>query len=184
MEDPLNAVLHDVMYVPGLSGRLFLITRFARHGHYATIRSGSTTLYFSSQQSPVTLTSDGSQPMAADVTVVQDTSSQGHRIPANRSHDHSANKKRSGLELLHQRLGHWNAEHSLLPQSTGSGQIPWFVWDQRKNAIAVKFLLPVPLTETRRHTLGQIILVNMSLWIFCTHSSPWDSLETAHSTFP
>jgi hypothetical protein len=35
--EPLNAVLHDVMYVPGLSRRLFSITRFARHGHYATI---------------------------------------------------------------------------------------------------------------------------------------------------
>jgi hypothetical protein len=58
--DPLNAVLHDVMYVPGLSRRLFSITRFARHGHYATIRSGSTTLYFGEWQSHVTLTSDGS----------------------------------------------------------------------------------------------------------------------------
>jgi len=104
--EPLNAVLHDVMYVPGLSRRLFSITRFARHGHYATIRSGSTTLYFGEQQSPVTLTSDGSRPMAADATVIQDTMSQGHRIPSNHSHDHSVNKKRTGLELLHQRLGH------------------------------------------------------------------------------
>jgi hypothetical protein len=47
--EPLNAVLHDVMYVPGLSRRLFSITRFARHGHYTMICHGSTTLYFGEQ---------------------------------------------------------------------------------------------------------------------------------------
>jgi transposase InsO family protein len=103
--DALNAVLHDIMYVPGLSRRLFSITRFARHGHFATIRSGSTTLYFGEQQSPVTLSSNGSRPMAADVTVVS-TETKAHAVPANRNHDHSANKTRTGLELLHQRLGH------------------------------------------------------------------------------
>jgi transposase InsO family protein len=103
--DALNAVLHDVMYVPGLSRRLFSITRFARHGHFATICSGSTTLYFGEQQSPVTLSSNGSRPMAADVTVVS-TEKKAHAVPANRNHDHSANKRRTGLELLHQRLGH------------------------------------------------------------------------------
>ena len=72
-DNTLNAVLHDVMYVPGLSRRLFSITRFACHGHYATIRSGSTTLYFGDQQSPVTLTCDGSRPMAADATILQET---------------------------------------------------------------------------------------------------------------
>jgi hypothetical protein len=42
--------------------------------------------------------------MAADVTVVDEW--QQHAMPSNRSHDHSANKKRTGLELLHQPLGH------------------------------------------------------------------------------
>jgi len=100
----LNAVLHDVMYVPGLSRRLFSITRFARHGHYATIRSGSTTLYFGAQQSPVTLTNDGTHTMAADATVINEN--EQHAVPSHRSHDHSVNKKRASLELLHQRLGH------------------------------------------------------------------------------
>jgi len=63
------------------------------------------TLYFGEQQSPVTLSSDGSQPMAADVTVVS-TETEAHSVPANRNHHHSANKRRTGLELLHQRLGH------------------------------------------------------------------------------
>jgi len=102
--NPLNAVLHDVMYVPGLSHRLFSFTRFAQHEHYATIRNGSTTLYFGIQQSPVTLTNDGSCAMAADATVINKKVQ--HAVPSNRSHDHSANKKRVGLELLHQRLGH------------------------------------------------------------------------------
>jgi hypothetical protein len=47
--NPLDAVLHDAMYMPGLSRRLFSITQFAKHGHYATILNGSTTLYFGPQ---------------------------------------------------------------------------------------------------------------------------------------
>jgi hypothetical protein len=57
----LRAVLNDVMYVPGLSRRLFSITRFAHHGHYATICNGSTTLYFGKEESAVTLTNDNSR---------------------------------------------------------------------------------------------------------------------------
>jgi hypothetical protein len=38
---PLEAVLHDVMYVPGLSRHLFSITRFAKRGHFAMICNGS-----------------------------------------------------------------------------------------------------------------------------------------------
>jgi hypothetical protein len=95
----LEAVLHDIMYVPGLSQCLFSITRFAKHGHFATIRNGSTTLYFGQQKSPVTLTNDGMQLMAADVTVVS-TAEQPHLIPANCNPDHSANKRRTGaLEM-------------------------------------------------------------------------------------
>jgi len=43
--------------------------------------------------------------MAADVTFVS-TAAEPHVVPSNRSHDHSANRKRTGLELLHQRLSH------------------------------------------------------------------------------
>jgi hypothetical protein len=53
--------------------------------------------------------------VAADVTVVS-TAEQSHFIPANRNHDHLANKRRIGLELLHQRLGHWKC-HALLAAS-------------------------------------------------------------------
>jgi len=101
----LEAVLNDVMYVPGLSRRLFSITPFAMHGHFAAIQNGSTTLYFGRQQSPVTLTYEGGKAMAADVTVVS-SEGQPHLVPCNRNHDHSANKRRTCLELLHQCLGH------------------------------------------------------------------------------
>jgi hypothetical protein len=37
------------MYVPGLSRRLFSITRFARHGHYNMTCHGGTSLYFGEQ---------------------------------------------------------------------------------------------------------------------------------------
>jgi len=77
--NPLNAVLQYFMYVPGLSQHLFSIMRFAKHGHFATICSGSTTLYFGSQQAPVTLTNDGSHTMAANMMV---TSNKGHFIPS------------------------------------------------------------------------------------------------------
>jgi hypothetical protein len=103
--DTLEAVLHDIMYLPGLSRRLFSITWFATHGHFAAIQNGSTTLYFGRQQSPVTLTYEGGRAMAADITVVS-SEVQPHLIPCNRNHDHSANKRRTSLELLHQRLGH------------------------------------------------------------------------------
>jgi hypothetical protein len=86
--DVLNAVLHDIMYNPGLSHRLFSIT-----------------LYFGEQQLPVTLSNDGSRPMAADVTVVS-SETEPHAVPSKRYHDHSAKEQITGLELLHQRLGH------------------------------------------------------------------------------
>jgi hypothetical protein len=98
--NPLNAVLHDVIYVPGLSRCLCSITQFAKHGHYATIRNGSTTLYFGPQHLPVTLTSEGCQPMAADVTVTSITA-KPHLVPCSSNHDHSANKRHIALELLH-----------------------------------------------------------------------------------
>jgi hypothetical protein len=95
---PLAAVLHDVMYVPGLSHRLFSITRFAKHGHFTTIRNGSTTLYFGPAQSLVTLINEGCHPMAADVTATS-LNTVPHAVPSHRSHDHSAEKRRTALDF-------------------------------------------------------------------------------------
>jgi hypothetical protein len=107
------------MYVPGLSRRLFSIIRFAKHGHYATIRNGSTTLYFGPQQSLVTLTSEGCQPKAADITVTSITE-KPHLVPCSRNHDHSANKRRTALELLHQKLGHQKCRALLAASEHGT----------------------------------------------------------------
>jgi len=52
---PLAAELHGCMYVPGLSRRLFSITRFASNGHRASITKDNVTLYFGLQACPVTI---------------------------------------------------------------------------------------------------------------------------------
>ncbi len=39
----LKAVLHEVMYVPGLNKRLLSLTKFADHGHYSKITKGAVT---------------------------------------------------------------------------------------------------------------------------------------------
>jgi len=114
----LEVVLHNVMYIPRLSHHLFSITHFAKHGHFATIRNGSTTLYFGQQKSPVTFTNDRSQPMAVDVMVIL-TAEQPHLFLANHNHDHSANKRRTGLEVLHQCIGHRKCQ--ALPASSEHG---------------------------------------------------------------
>jgi hypothetical protein len=115
---PLATVLHDVMYVPGLSRRLFFITRFEKHGHFITICNGSTTLYFGPTQSPVTLINEGCHPMAADVTVTS-LEKVPHIVPSHRSHDHSADKLRTALALLHQCLVHRKCCALLAPSEHG-----------------------------------------------------------------
>jgi hypothetical protein len=43
------------MYIPGLSRRLFPVTKFAQHGHHAIIQKHGTTLIFGPTKSPVTI---------------------------------------------------------------------------------------------------------------------------------
>lgn len=86
--DPLAATLRDVMYIPGLSRCLFSTTQFAKHGHFATIHNGSTTLCIGLSKSPVTLTNENSHMMAADVTV-SSTSKKPHLVPCSRNHNHT-----------------------------------------------------------------------------------------------
>ncbi len=114
-----NAVLNNVMYVPGLSRRIFSITRFAKHGHFATIKKNSTTLYFGSSHIPVTLPVHDGLPLAADISITNETQTAtgSKMIPWSRNHDHSNNSKRhTSLELLHKRLGHRKC-HALLAAS-------------------------------------------------------------------
>jgi len=51
----LVAKLHGCMYVPGLSRRLFSITKFATNGHRASITKDNVTLYFGPQACLVTI---------------------------------------------------------------------------------------------------------------------------------
>lgn len=113
---PLEATLTDVMYVPGLSRRLFSVSKFARHGFHAMIKKNATTLYFVSQgkECPVTLQSvGGGKALAADLRVCTATSQsvtsdeRYHSVPSLRNRDHSAGaRKLLSIETLHNRLGH------------------------------------------------------------------------------
>jgi hypothetical protein len=108
----LNATLAEVMYVPGLSRHLFLVTKFAQHGHKAIVQQHGTTLLFGSRRSPVTtLYCKGQHALASTLTVssLNEPNESGeedsyHHIPSYRNKDH--NRKRIPLELLHARLGH------------------------------------------------------------------------------
>jgi transposase InsO family protein len=107
--DWLNATLAEVMYVPGLSRRLFSITKFAQHGHKAIIQQHGTTLLFGPRRSPVTIPySKGQHALASNLTIapVDESNEEAtyHRIPTYRNKDQ--NWKRIPLELLHARLGH------------------------------------------------------------------------------
>jgi len=112
----LEVMLTDVMYVPGLSRRLFSVAKFARHGFHAMIRRNATTLFFTAngRESPVTLQSvGGGKALAADLRVQtannEGSSAEGvyHSIPSIRNRDHSEGaRKLLSLETVHKRLGH------------------------------------------------------------------------------
>jgi len=114
--DRLDATLTNVMYVPGLSRRLFSVSKFARHGFHAMIKRNATTLYFSinGKNSPVTLQSvGGGKALAADLRVqaannsTSGTAERYHTVPCMRNRDHSEGaRKFLSLEMLHNRLGH------------------------------------------------------------------------------
>jgi translation initiation factor IF-1 len=124
--DRLDVTLTDVMYVPGLSQRLFSVSKFAHHGFHAMIKRNATTLYFSAngKESPVTLQSvGGRKALAADLRVqgasssTSGTAERYHAIPCMRNRDHSEGaRKLLSLEILHNRLGHRQC-HTLLAAS-------------------------------------------------------------------
>jgi len=112
--DPLVAELHGCMYVPGLSRRLFSITRFATNGHHAPITKDNVTLYFGPQACPVTIPLCNRLNIANNARIVRrpllpwGNTSQEHRlIPdcsvSRRGQNHV---KYVNLSLLHDRLGH------------------------------------------------------------------------------
>jgi len=125
---PFQATLSEVMYVPGLSRRLFSVTQFAQHGHRAIVQNQGTTLLFGPRKLPVTIPYHTlGRRMASNLTVItpdsENTDSTYHSIPTYRNKDQ--NKKRLPLELRHSRLGHRKcrtllaaSEHNLWEDTT------------------------------------------------------------------
>jgi hypothetical protein len=68
--NPLAAELHGCMYVPGLSRCLFSMTRFATNGHRASITKDAVSLYFGSQECPVTIALHNGLNVASNVRIV------------------------------------------------------------------------------------------------------------------
>jgi hypothetical protein len=68
--DWLNTTLVEVMYVPGLSCRLFSVTKFSQHGHKAIIQQHGTMLLFGSCCLPVTIPyNKGQYALASNLTI-------------------------------------------------------------------------------------------------------------------
>lgn len=104
--NPFEALLQDVMYVPGLSRRIFSIMQFAKHGHFATIKNNYIMLYFGSNHIPVTLPTHDGNPMAADFKVTDTTDSVSSTlIPWSQNHDHSSSKRCVAIELPTSEIG-------------------------------------------------------------------------------
>jgi hypothetical protein len=103
----LKVKLQDVMYVPGLSRRLFSITRFVRHGHHATFTKGTTTLKFAPSWVTIFLVNHiRATAFAADSMVVMEEQNvnQYHDVPAFRIADIPSNHNH--LPSVHACLGH------------------------------------------------------------------------------
>jgi len=106
----LEVTLTEVMYVPGLSRRLFSVAKFARHGFHAMIRKNATTLFFRSNgiDSPATLQSaGGGKALTADLRVqgqvhLLQSDERYHCVPSLRNRDPSEGaRKLLSLEILH-----------------------------------------------------------------------------------
>ena len=94
--DHLNAILSDVMYVPGLSHRLFSVTQFAQHGHQAIVQRHGTMLLFGPHRAPVTIPyNKGNKTIASNLSIVPISNDSNketyHPIPA--YHNKDNNKK-------------------------------------------------------------------------------------------
>jgi transposase InsO family protein len=98
----VQAVLDNVMYVPGLTQRLFSITNFVNNGNKASFERNALKLYFGDRSVPVTI-----QMMNGRVSAMPAKKNS----EANQANDKSLPrkskpKKRVRTELLHKRLGH------------------------------------------------------------------------------
>ncbi len=99
--DPLHALVHDCLYVPGLSRRLFSVTTFANLGHQASIQRNAVILYFGEQQSPITIPMLHGLPLATNVRV----NAAFNLTAATSRHNPRFSKHRVDLEDVARRLG-------------------------------------------------------------------------------
>jgi hypothetical protein len=130
----IEIMLTDLMYIPGLSHRLFSVAKFARHGFHAMIKKNATMLFFQNngKESPVTLQSvGGGKALAADLRVQNGSNNSNsstqryHMIPSLRNRDHSEGaRKFLSLEISHNRVGHRRCRTLLPPASTAYGRTP------------------------------------------------------------
>jgi hypothetical protein len=164
----LDATLTDVMYIPGLSRRIFSMMQFAAVGHYTATFCNATTIYFGLMQSPVTLMiHHRGKTLDADLYLHKNYA-EYHPIPSAQNQDHFQNKKRISLELLHRRLGHRKcctllaaSEHNLWNDTT--------VRMSSKTGISVEVpLLYEPVHVIRMCTPVPVVLASMSFLILYT----------------
>jgi hypothetical protein len=106
---PMEAILHNVMYVPGLSRRLFSITTFAEHGHKAIVVKNSIQFLFNAVNNTI---SSVTVPFTAGCTLATHVKS-SVTVPTTYKIGDSSTKTRISLELLYKRLAS-RSQRSLL----------------------------------------------------------------------
>jgi hypothetical protein len=110
---PLVTELHGCMHVPGLSRRLFSITKFVSNGHRATITKDNVTLFFGPHACPVTIPLQNGINIASNVRIVRrplqprNNMNEPGLIPDRQIIRRGENHiKYTNLSLLHDQLGH------------------------------------------------------------------------------
>jgi transposase InsO family protein len=98
----VQAVLENVMYVPGLTQRLFSITDFVNNGNTATFEKNALRLYFGKRKIPVTIQMSNGRVSAMPAQ----SKLQEKKVQFTSSPSATKPKKRIRAELLHDRLGH------------------------------------------------------------------------------
>ena len=106
---PMEAILRNVMYVPGLSRRLFSITTFAEHGHKAIVVRNSIHFLFNAAHNTV---SSVTVPFTAGCTLATHMKA-SVTVPTTYKVGESKTKARISLELLYKRLAS-RSQRSLL----------------------------------------------------------------------
>jgi hypothetical protein len=172
---PIEAKLHDVMYIPGLNRMLFSITCFAHHGHYAVFCNAATTLHFVPSWARVSLTTlhrDQAFVAHSTVTAQHEESDKKEKYHPVRTYRNKEKQIQSAYLLSSFTVGWGTAsvELSLRQMSTDYGRIPLLEWLLRL-VVSVVGLLPLEQQHAIRSlTVEPLILGSMSFWPYNTLS--------------